>query len=99
MSLYLVTGGAGFIGSNIVETLVKKGEKVRVIDNFVSGKRENLTPFLDKIELIEGDIRDLDLLKKVTKGVDYILHQAALRSVPKSVGIPSLITKLMSAAP
>lgn len=88
MSLYLVTGGAGFIGSNIVETLVKKGEKVRVIDNFVSGKRENLSPFLDKIELIEGDIRDLPLLKKTTKGVDYILHQAALRSVPKSVGDP-----------
>ena len=88
MSLYLVTGGAGFIGSNIVEALVKKGEKVKVIDNFVSGKRENLSPFLDKIELIEGDIRDLDLLKKITKGVDYILHQAALRSVPKSVGDP-----------
>ena len=88
MPLYLVTGGAGFIGSNIVETLVKKGEKVRVIDNFVSGKRENLSPFLDKIELIEGDIRDLELLKKITKGVDYILHQAALRSVPKSVANP-----------
>ena len=88
MSLYLVTGGAGFIGSNIVEALVKKGEKVRVIDNFVSGKRENLTPFLDKIELIEGDIRNLPLLKKITKGVNYILHQAALRSVPKSVGDP-----------
>ena len=88
MSSYLVTGGAGFIGSNIVEALVKKGEKVKVIDNFVSGKRENLSPFLDKIELIEGDIRDLDLLKKVTRGVDYILHQAALRSVPKSVDNP-----------
>lgn len=88
MSSYLVTGGAGFIGSNIVEALVKRGEQVKVLDNFVSGKRENLNPFLDKIELIEGDIRDLELLKKITKGVDYILHQAALRSVPKSVANP-----------
>lgn len=88
MSSYLVTGGAGFIGSNIIEALVEKGEEVKVIDNFVSGKRENLSPFLDKIELIEGDIRNLPLLKKVTPGVDYILHQAALRSVPKSVGDP-----------
>lgn len=88
MPVYLVTGGAGFIGSNIVEALVKKGEKVKVIDNFVSGKRENLSHIIDKIELIEGDIRDLPLLKKVTQGIDYILHQAALRSVPKSVGDP-----------
>lgn len=88
MSKYLVTGGAGFIGSNIVEALVKKGEQVKVIDNFVSGKRENLSSVLDKIELAEGDIRDLTLLKKATQGVDYILHQAALRSVPKSVGDP-----------
>ncbi len=89
MSRYLVTGGAGFIGSNIVEALVKKGEQVRVIDNFVSGKRKNLSAVLDKIDLIKGDIRDLPLLKKTTKGVDYILHQAALRSVPKSVGDPA----------
>ena len=88
MSLYLVTGGAGFIGSNIVETLVKKGEKVKVLDNFVSGKKENLSPFLDKIELLEGDIRDLPLLKKISRGVNYILHQAALRSVPKSMRDP-----------
>jgi len=88
MSLYLVTGGAGFIGSNIVDALIAKGETVKVIDNFVSGKRENLSSVLDKIELIEGDIRDLPFLKKVTPGVDYILHQAALRSVPKSVDDP-----------
>jgi nucleoside-diphosphate-sugar epimerase len=88
MSTYLVTGGAGFIGSNIVEALVKKGEKVKVIDNFVAGKRENLSPLLDRIELIEGDIRDLPLLEKETRGVDYVLHQAALRSVPKSMGDP-----------
>jgi len=89
MSSYLVTGGAGFIGSNIVEALIEKGEKVKVIDNFVSGKRENLSCLSGKIKLIEGDIRDLPLLKKATSGVDFILHQAALRSVPKSVGDPT----------
>lgn len=88
MSSYLVTGGAGFIGSNIVEGLVNKGGKVKVVDNFSSGKKENLSSVLSKIELIEGDVRDLALLKKVLQGVDYILHQAALRSVPKSVEDP-----------
>ena len=88
MSTYLVTGGAGFIGSNIVDSLAKRGEKVKFIVNFVSGKRENLSTVLGKIELFEGDIRDLAFLKKVTPGVDYILHQAALRSVPKSVDDP-----------
>jgi nucleoside-diphosphate-sugar epimerase len=88
MSTYLVTGGAGFIGSNIVEALVEKGDKVRVIDNFVAGKKENLARCLDKIELITGDIRELGLVKKAAQGADYILHQAALRSVPKSVGDP-----------
>jgi len=88
MSLYLVTGGAGFIGSNIVEELVKKGEGVRVIDNFITGKRENLEPFINRLELIEGDIRNSEDLKKALDGVDYILHQAALRSVPKSVDDP-----------
>jgi UDP-glucose 4-epimerase len=89
MSVYLVSGGAGFIGSNIVEALLNRGHKVKVVDNFVSGKKENLAACLDKIELVVGDIRDLALLKKVTAGVDYILHQAALRSVPKSVGDPT----------
>ena len=90
MSLYLVTGGAGFIGSNIVEELVKRKEGVRVIDNFITGKRRNLQPFMDNIELIEGDIRSKDDLKKALKDVDYVLHQAALRSVPKSVDDPFL---------
>jgi len=88
MATYLVTGGAGFIGSHIAERLVKEGHVVKVLDNFCTGKRENIAPFLDKIELIEGDIRDLNLLSKVVKGVDYISHQAALRSVPKSVEDP-----------
>ncbi len=85
---YLVTGGAGFIGSNIVEELLKKGEKVRVLDNFSTGKRENLTSFLDKIELIEGDIRNNHIIIEAVEGIDIILHQAALPSVPRSVKDP-----------
>lgn len=87
---YLVTGGAGFIGSNIVEELVRQNERVKVIDNFITGRRENLKAFLDKIELIEGDIRDLGLMEKVSEGVDYVIHQAAFRSVPKSIENPTL---------
>ncbi len=88
MAHYLVTGGAGFIGSNIVEELVRRDHKVRVLDNFITGKKENIAPFLNKIELIEGDIRDGEALDKALKGIDYCLHQAALRSVPKSVDDP-----------
>ena len=88
MPTYLVTGGAGFIGSNIVEELVRRGEKVRVIDNFITGRRENLEPFLKKIALIEGDIRDKAALGEALKDVDFVIHQAALRSVPKSVEDP-----------
>jgi nucleoside-diphosphate-sugar epimerase len=94
VNLYLITGGAGFIGSNIVERLVEQNQKVRVIDNFITGRRENLAPFVDKIELVEGDIRNVDDLKKACKGVDYILHQAALRSVPKSVDEPVLTNEI-----
>jgi len=94
MSSYLVTGGAGFIGSNIVERLVEQGERVKVIDNFITGKRENLASFMDNIELVEGDIRNIDDLKRACKGVDYILHQAALRSVPKSVDNPLLTNEI-----
>lgn len=85
MSKYLVTGGAGFIGSHIVEKLVKLGEKVRVLDNFSSGEKENLKSCLDKIELINADIRDIRAVKKGVSGVDFILHQAALCSVPQSL--------------
>lgn len=88
MALYLVTGGAGFIGSNIVEELVKRGDKVRVLDNFATGKRENLVPFMDKIELIEGDIRSYHIVREAMQGVDFILHQAALPSVPRSIKDP-----------
>ncbi len=85
---YLVTGGAGFIGSNLVERLVENGEKVRVIDNLSTGKIENLEPFMDRIEFINGDIRYLNTVMEAMKDVDYVLHQAALPSVPRSVETP-----------
>ena len=88
MSFFLVTGGAGFIGSNLVEALLMRGEKVRVVDNFSTGKKENLIPFLSDIELIEGDIADPSISKKAVKGVEYILHEAALGSVARSVDDP-----------
>ncbi|MRS01881.1 SDR family oxidoreductase [bacterium] len=88
MSNYLVTGGAGFIGSNIVEELVKLGHSVRVLDNFSTGKRENLVPFLEKIDLIEGDIRDEEICRRSVDSIDYVLHQAAMPSVPRSLAEP-----------
>jgi len=84
----LVTGGAGFIGSHIVEELVKMGEEVVVIDNLSSGKLENIKEFENKLRFVKGDIRSLDLLKKEFKGVDFILHQAALKSVHLSFDHP-----------
>jgi nucleoside-diphosphate-sugar epimerase len=90
MAKYLVTGGAGFIGSHIAEALVKRGESVRVLDNLLTGKLENLAGFLQGVEFVEGDIRDLDTCRKAVDGVDYILHQAALPSVPRSVEDPLL---------
>ena len=88
MAVYLVTGGAGFIGSHIVEELLKRGETVRVLDNFSTGKRENLEPFLDKIELMEGDLRSQHQVREAVRGVDFISHQGALPSVPRSVQDP-----------
>ena len=85
---FLVTGGAGFIGSHIVERLVKDGHFVRVLDDFSSGKVENLKPAGKKIDLIRGDISSRATCLKATKGMDFILHQAALRSVPKSLDNP-----------
>lgn len=85
---YLVTGGAGFIGSNLVRRLLADGHAVRVLDNFSSGKEENLTEVINDIELIEGDIRDYWTVVKAVSGVDYVLHQAALPSVPRSVANP-----------
>lgn len=85
---FLVTGGAGFIGSNIVEELLKRGYTVRVLDNFSTGKRENLKQFNKDIELIEGDIRSYHIVQQAVKGIDVILHQAALPSVPRSIKDP-----------
>ena len=86
----LVTGGAGFIGSNLCEALLEKGNKVVCLDNFATGKRENIKEFLNdpNFTLIEGDIRKLEDCLKATKGVDYVLHQAALGSVPRSIKDP-----------
>jgi len=86
--LYLVTGGAGFIGSHIVEGLIKKGERVRVIDNLSTGKRENLELLMDEIEFIQGDLRDPKATAQAVKGVDFIFHQAAVPSVPRSIEDP-----------
>ena len=86
----LVTGGAGFIGANLCEALLEKGNKVVCLDNFATGKRENIEPLLKdaNFTIIEGDIRKLEDCLKATKGVDYVLHQAALGSVPRSIKDP-----------
>ena len=88
MSTYLVTGGAGFIGSNIVGELLQRGHSVRIIDDFSTGREENIKDFLSQVELIEGDIRNHDSVERAVKGADYILHQAALASVPRSIADP-----------
>ena len=88
MARYLITGGAGFIGSHIVEDLLKRGEFVRVLDNFSTGYRKNLERFIHDIELIEGDIRYHHVALQAVKGIDFVLHQAALGSVPRSVNDP-----------
>jgi len=88
MASYLVTGGAGFIGSNIVAELIRRGENIRVLDNFSTGRRQNLQPFGDDIELIEGGLTDLSTVRQAIHGVDYVLHQGALPSVPRSVEQP-----------
>ena len=87
---YLVTGGAGFIGSNITKELLRRGEEVRILDNFATGKRENVVEFFNdpRFELVEGDIRSFHIVREAVRGIDYILHQGALPSVPRSVRDP-----------
>ena len=85
---YLVTGGAGFIGSHLVEHLTARGEDVVVIDDFSTGRRENIAPFRDRIELIEGSVLDPEVCARAVRGADYVLHQAAVPSVPRSVADP-----------
>ncbi|MEK6289035.1 MAG: SDR family oxidoreductase [Acidobacteriota bacterium] len=85
---YLVTGGAGFIGSHITERLVRDGHRVRVLDDFSSGKEVNLESFRGGVEVVRGDIRDAQLVSKAARGVDVVFHEAALGSVPRSVADP-----------
>jgi nucleoside-diphosphate-sugar epimerase len=106
MTKSLVTGGAGFIGSHLVQALVEGGDAVRVLDNFSTGKEENLAGVLEEIELIPGDLRDESVLTKATAGMDFIYHQAAFVSVPASLQDPDTCfecnvtgtSKLLSAA-
>lgn len=88
MTRYLVTGGAGFIGSNIVEELVRRGASVRVADNFSTGRIENLSGLADRVELLTGDLAELDFARHAMRDVDYVLHLAAIPSVPRSVADP-----------
>jgi len=94
VSVYLVTGGAGFIGSNIVEELVKRSHEVRVADNFITGKRENIESLLGSIEFLEEDLRDYETCQRAVSGVDFVLHQAALPSVPRSLEDPILVNDI-----
>src|SRR5438034_10507292 len=88
MPSFLVTGGAGFIGSHLVEALVTRGDRVRVLDNFATGKIENLVAIADDVELISGDVCDEAAVKRVVAGCDVVFHQAALASVPRSIEEP-----------
>lgn len=88
MATYLITGGAGFIGSNIARHLINQKESVVILDNLSTGKLSNLKEIADKIHFIEGDIRNIQTIKKACEGVDFILHQAALRAVGRSIDNP-----------
>src|SRR3984957_1091625 len=88
MAKYLITGAAGFIGSSLVRALLERGDEVRGVDNFATGRPENLTEVLNRMDFREADILDLDEMHSACKGVDYVLHQAAIPSVPKSVVDP-----------
>jgi UDP-glucose 4-epimerase len=88
MSLYLVTGGAGFIGSSIARALIARGDGVRIVDNFSTGKRENIADLAEHIELLEGDIRDDRLMSRAMGGVTAVFHEAAIASVPQSMAEP-----------
>ena len=87
MASYLVTGGAGFIGSHLTEELVRRGQRVRVVDSLVTGKRQNLA-HIAGVDFIEGDLADLAVARRAVEGIDFVLHQAAIPSVPRSVQDP-----------
>ena len=95
-SVFLVTGGAGFIGSNLCEALLDKGYKVRCLDDLSNGKQANVDLFIDNpnYAFIKGDIRDLDTCMKACEGVDYVLNQAAWGSVPRSIEMPLLYEEI-----
>jgi nucleoside-diphosphate-sugar epimerase len=86
--MYLITGGAGFIGANLAEKLVAAGERVRILDDFSTGTRDNLAAIAKNVEVVEGDIRNRDTVRRAMEGIAYVSHQAALRSVPRSVDDP-----------
>lgn len=86
--MYLITGGAGFIGSNVAEALVREGERVRIFDNLSTGSLDNLATFRDRVEMLEEDLRDYDAVRRAMDGVQYVCHQGALRSVERSVDDP-----------
>ena len=88
MAHYLITGVAGFIGSNLAKALVERGERVRGVDNFATGKPENIAALRGKLDFREADILDLDSMRKACQGIDFVLHEAAIPSVPKSVADP-----------
>jgi nucleoside-diphosphate-sugar epimerase len=88
MTNYLITGGAGFIGSHIAETLIEDGNLVRILDNLSTGRSENIESILDQVEFFEGDLRDGDIVRRAVEGIDYVLHQAAIPSVSYSVRNP-----------
>ena len=99
MSVFLVTGGAGFIGSHLVQALIERGDEVRVLDNFATGKREHVKlfnghPHADRVTVTEGDVRDGTLVAQLMDGVDYVLHLAAVVSVPLSMREPGLTNEV-----
>ena len=98
MPRYLVTGGAGFIGSHLVHTLLDQGADVRVLDNFSTGKRENLSGLTDELEVLEGDVRDRAVVETAVRGVDIVFHQAAFVSVPESMEKPQTCFEVNVAA-
>ncbi|MGE0703363.1 MAG: NAD-dependent epimerase/dehydratase family protein, partial [Vicinamibacterales bacterium] len=88
MASYLVTGGAGFIGSHLADALLRRGDRVRIVDDFSTGRRQNLDVLPAGAEVVTGDLADMDVCVRSVKDMDYVLHQAAIPSVPRSVEDP-----------